>query len=204
MRILALACVAVTLSAASTQAWEMNGYLDFSRGRFSGVSISYDGRLSLAPSLTTVFDTGQAEVWSVATAPDGSIYLGTGNRGRLYRIDPTGQGTLIWTADQPEIFAVAVDPKGIVYAGTSPDGKVYRIENGKATEYFAPGAHYIWALAVAPDGALMVATGDEGKIFRVTTSNQGAAGQGSVYYETGQTHVTALAFDSQGRLTGGF
>ena len=34
-------------------------------------------------------------------------------------------------------------------------------------------------------------------------SNQGSAGQGSVYYETGQTHVTALAFDSQGRLLAG-
>ena len=184
--------------AASTQTWEMSGYLDFSRGRFSGVSISYDGRLSLGPSLTTVFESGQAEVWSVANAPDGSIYLGTGNRGRLFRVDAAGQGALVWTGDQPEIFAVAVDPKGVVYAGTSPDGKVYRIENGMATEYFAPGAHYIWALAVAPDGALMVATGDEGKIFRVT-----APGSGSVYYETGQTHVTALAFDAQGRLLAG-
>ena len=104
----------------------------------------------------------------------------------------------MWTSDQPEIFAVTVDPKGVVYAGSSPDGRVYRIENGKATEYFAPMTHYIWALAVAPDGALMVATGDEGKIFRVT-----AAGQGSVYYETGQSHVTSLAFDSQGRLLAG-
>jgi hypothetical protein len=184
--------------AASTQTWEMNGYPDFSRGRFAGLSISYDGKIALGPGLTTVFDSGQAEVWSVATAPDGSIYLGTGNRGRLYRVDAAGQGALVWTADQSEIFAVAVDSKGVVYAGTSPDGKVYRIENGKAAEYFSPNAHYIWALAVAPDGALMVATGDEGKIFRVT-----AQGQGSVYYETGQAHVTALAFDAQGRLLAG-
>jgi hypothetical protein len=184
--------------AASTQTWEMNGYPDFSRGRFSGLSISYDGKVSLGPALNTVFDSGQAEVWSVATAPDGSIYLGTGNRGRLYKVDAGGQGMLVWTADQPEIFAVTVDSKGVVYAGTSPDGKVYRIENGKAAEYFSPNAHYIWALAVAPDGALMVATGDEGKIFRVT-----AQGQGSVYYETGQAHVTALAFDGQGRLLAG-
>jgi hypothetical protein len=176
----------------------MNGYPDFSRGRFSGLSISYDGKLSLGPALTTVFDSGQAEVWSVAPAPDGSIYIGTGNRGRLFRVDASGAGSLVWTADQPEIFAVTVDSKGVVYAGSSPDGKVYRIENGKATEYFAPGEHYIWALAVAPDGALMVATGDEGKIFRVI-----AAGQGSVYYETGQAHVTALAFDAQGRLLAG-
>jgi hypothetical protein len=105
---------------------------------------------------------------------------------------------LVWTASEPEIFAVAVDAKGVVYAGTSPDGKVYRIENGKASDYFAPGARYIWALALGSDGALIVATGDQGKIFRVT-----GAGQGSVYYETGQAHVTSLAFDAQGRLLAG-
>jgi hypothetical protein len=193
-----VALAVVLLQASTTQIWEMNGYLDFARGRFSGISITYDGRVSLARALTTVFDTGQAEVWSVAAASDGSVYLGTGNRGRLFRVDAAGRNTLVWTSDQPEIFAVTVDSKGIVYAGTSPDGRVYRIENGKSTEYFAPGAHYIWALAVAPDGALMVATGDEGKIFRVT-----AAGQGSVYYETGQSHVTSVAFDAQGRLLAG-
>jgi hypothetical protein len=199
LRTCALACAAASMGlAASTQTWEMNGYPDFSRGRFSGLSISYDGKLTLGPALATVFDSGQAEVWSVATAPDGSIYLGTGNRGRLYKVDAGGQGSLVWTTDQPEIFAVTVDSKGVVYAGTSPDGKVYRIENGKTAEYFSPGAHYIWALAVAPDGALMVATGDEGKIFRVT-----AQGQGGVYYETGQSHVTALAFDAQGGLLAG-
>ncbi len=183
---------------ATTQTWEMNGYQDFLRGRLNGLSLTSEGRLLLGPRMTTLFDSGQAEVWSMAQAPDGSLYLGTGNRGRLFRIDPSGQSTLVWTADEPEIFAVAVDPKGVVYAATSPEGKVYRIENGKAAEYFAPGARYIWALAVAPDGALMAATGDQGKIFRVT-----APGQGGVYYETGQAHVTSLAFDSQGRLLAG-
>lgn len=188
----------VILHAATTQTWELNGYPDFVRGRFSGISITYDGRLSLARALTTVFDTGQAEVWAVAAAPDGSVYLGTGNRGRLFHVDAAGRSSLVWTSDQPEIFAVTVDPKGVVYAASSPDGRVYRIENGKASEYFAPQEHYIWALAVAPDGTLMVATGDQGKIYRVT-----AAGQGSVYYDTGQSHVTALAFDAQGRLLAG-
>jgi hypothetical protein len=183
---------------ASTQTWEMSGYQDFSRGRINGLSLTSDGKLGPGPRLTTLFDSGQPDIWSVAQTPDGSLYLGTGNRGRLFRIDPSGKSSLVWTANEPEIFAVAADAKGVVYAATSPDGKVYRIENGKAAEYFAPGARYIWALAFAPDGALMVATGDQGKIFRVT-----APGQGSVYYETGQSHVTSLAFDSQGRLLAG-
>src|SRR5580698_2979068 len=186
---LALSCACF---GATTQTWELGGYQDFLRGRLNGLSLSSDGKLLLGPRMTTLFDSSQTDIWSVAQASDGSFYVGTGNRGRLFRIDPSGQSTLVWTAAEPEIFAVAVDPKGGVYAASSPDGKVYRIEGGKATEYFAPGARYIWALAVAPDGALMVGTGDQGKIFRVT-----APGQGDVYYETGQSHVTSLAFDSQ-------
>ncbi|HML16639.1 MAG TPA: hypothetical protein VK419_06420 [Bryobacteraceae bacterium] len=184
--------------AATTTTWEMTGSQDFLRGRLNGLSLTRDGRLVVGPKMETVFSSDQPEIWSVAQAPDGSLYLGTGNRGRLYRVDPSGKSELVWSADQPEIFAVAVDSKGVAYAGTSPDGKVYRIENGKAAEYFSPGAKYIWALKVAPDGSLFVATGDQGKIFRVTPE-----GRGEVYYDTGQTHVTCLAFDREGRLLAG-
>jgi hypothetical protein len=196
------AAIAATLAACAfasgTQAWEMSSYSDFVRGRFDGISLSRDGRLSLAPKMETVFTSDQPVIWSVAEAPDGTLYAGTGHRGRVYRIDRAGKGSLLWTAEQPEVFAVAVDRGGAVYAGTSPDGKVYRIENGKATEYFAPKTRYIWSLAAGPDGALYVGTGDQGKVFRVT-----GAGRGELYYDTGQSHITGLAVDSEGRVLAG-
>lgn len=193
-----LAVLAPALFPSGTATWEMNSYGDFVRGRFTGISLSREGRLSLAPKLDTVFTSDQAVIWSVAQGPDGALYAATGHRGRVYRIDGTGKSSLLWAAEQPEIFAIAVDRSGAVYAGTSPDGKVYRLENGKATEYFAPKARYIWSLAVASDGALYVGTGDQGKIFRVT-----GPGTGEVWYETGQSHVTGLAVDSEKRLLAG-
>ncbi|HTB10351.1 MAG TPA: hypothetical protein VK752_02200 [Bryobacteraceae bacterium] len=198
MKWASLLLTVATSFAATTTTWEMTGYQDFLRGRISGLSLTRDGRLTLGSKLDTLFDSGQPEIWSVAQAPDGSLYLGTGHRGRLYKLDAAGKPTLVWTSDQSEIFAVTVDSKGVVYAGTSPDGKVYRIENGSATEYFSPGARYIWALKAAPDGSLFVGTGDQGKIFRVTS-----AGEGSVYYETGQSHVTCLELDSKNALLAG-
>jgi hypothetical protein len=183
---------------AATKTWEMNGYQDFLRGRLSGVSITAEGRLVLAPALDTLHTSDQPEIWSIARAPNGTLYLGTGDQGRVYSVDTQGRATLVWTANEPEIFAVAVDARGIVYAGTSPNGKVYRIENGREAEYFDPGSAYIWGLLVAPNGDLYVATGDQGKIFRVT-----GQGRGELYYETGQAHVTALALDTQGRLLAG-
>lgn len=189
---------AFPLGAATTATWEMNTYQDFLKGRFEGVSLDRDGRLTLAPKLETVFNSGQPTIWSIARGPDGSIYAGTGHRGRVYQITASGASNLIWTADQPEVFAVAVDPAGVLYAATSPDGKVYRIENGKATEFFAPQAKYIWSLAFAKDGTLFVGAGNPGNIYRVDK-----AGKSETYYETGQSHVTALAFDAKGNLLAG-
>lgn len=195
---LLMAAMAATASAATTTTWEMNSYNDFLRGRFSNVSLSRSGRLSLAPKLETLFASEQPEIWSISRGPDGSLYLGTGHRGRVYRVDPDGRGALLWTAEQPEVFALAVDARGVLYAGTSPNGRVYRIENGKAAEFFNPESRYIWSLQFASDGSLFVGTGDRGKIFRVQPD-----GRGEVYYESGQTHITALAMDGQGRLLAG-
>lgn len=193
-----LALLAPSVFPSGTVAWEMNSYSDFVRGRFEGISLSREGRLSLAPKLDTVFTSDQPVIWAVAQGADGTLYAATGHRGRIYKIDSAGKSSLLWTADQPEIFALAIDRAGVLYAGTSPDGKVYRIENGQAAEYFAPKTRYIWSLALGGDGALFVGTGDGGKIFRVT-----AAGKGEVYYETGQSHITGLAVDQQGRLLAG-
>jgi sugar lactone lactonase YvrE len=197
-KILLAAALCARAWSSGTTAWELNTYQDFIRGRFEGVSLSRDGQLTLAPKIETVFSSDQPVIWSVAQAPDGGLYVATGHRGRIYKIDRAGKSSLLWTAEQPEIFSLAIDAKGVLYAGTSPDGKVYRIENGKATEYFAPKSKYIWSLATAPDGALFVGTGDQGRIYRVD-----AAGKGELYYDTGQAHITGLAVDAQGRLLAG-
>jgi hypothetical protein len=184
------------LRASSPAAWEMNTYQDFIKGRFTGLSLSRDGRMMLAPKLETVLASDQPVVWSVARAPDGSIFAATGHRGRLFRITPDGKSSIFWTAEQPEIFAVAVSGNAVL-AATSPDGKIFRVEAGKALEYFAPKARYIWSLAVDSSGTIY-AGADEGRIFRIT-----GPGQGEVWYETGQSHVTSLAVDPQGRLLAG-
>jgi sugar lactone lactonase YvrE len=196
-RLIAAILAAAGAHAAGTATWEMNTYNDFLRGRFSGVALSRDGRLQLAPKLEPVFSSDQPVIWTVVEDREGNLYLGTGHRGRVWRVDRSGKAEVVWAADEPEVFALALDSKGILYAATSPNGKVYRIEKGKASEYFSPQATYIWSLAVARDGTLYVGTGDDGKVWRVT------AGGGELYYETGQSHVTCLAFDAQGRLLAG-
>jgi hypothetical protein len=197
-RLIILCSFVLALRAATTTTWEMSTYQDFIKGRFNGVSLDRDGRLTLAPKLESVFASGQAVIWSVAKAPDGSIYAGTGHRGRVYRIAPNGTSTLVWTADQPEVFAAAVDNAGTLYVATSPDGRIYRMEGDKAIEVFNPKSKYIWSLAFANDGTLYAGTGDPANVYAIDK-----AGNGWLYYSTGQGHVTSLAIDSQGRLLAG-
>jgi hypothetical protein len=190
--------VVSSLQGASTQVWEMNTYQDFIKGRFSGVALSRDGRLRLAPRLDSIFGGDEPAVWAVARARDGALYVGTGHKGRIYRIDASGKADLLWTADEPEVFAIVLDSQDRLYAATSPNGKVFLVEKGKATEYYAAGATYIWSLAFGKDGALYAGTGEDGKIHRIES-----AGKGGVYYETGQSHVTSLAVDAEGRVLAG-
>jgi hypothetical protein len=176
----------------------MSSFSDFIKGKFDGVSLGRDGRLSLAPKLDTFFTSEQPVIWSVVAGPDGALYAATGHRGRIFRIGAAGEPRLVWTADRPEVFAMAIDRNGILYAASSPDGKIYRIENGKATEYFDPKTKYIWTLALAPDGTLYAGASDGGRIFRIT-----AAGKGEEYYATGQGNVTGLMIDPKGNLLAG-
>ena len=193
------------LPAATSQVWETTEYAQFVAGKLENLSVQPDGSLVIAPALDTVFSSDQPLIWSVAAGPEGSLFVGTGHQGNVYRISPKGKSTLLWSAPEIEVFALAVASDGAVFAGTSPNGKVYRIDKkGQHEVYFDPEQTYIWSLAFAqalekdktPD--LFVGTGDKGKIYRVT-----GRGKGELYYESGQRHVVSLALDAQGRLLAG-
>ncbi len=196
---LAAALLALPLAGAGTAVWEMSTWKDFLGGVFQNVSLSREGRLALGPELQTVFASEQPLLWAMARGTDGSIYLGAGHRGRVFRVDRNGKSSLLWTAPEPEVFALVAAPDGSLYAGTSPDGKIYKITaSGQASEFFHPQSKYIWSLVVGRDGALYAGTGERGRIFRID-----ASGKGELYYDTRQGHVTSLALDGSGALLAG-
>jgi hypothetical protein len=199
------------LHAASTKVWEISEFKDFAPGKFENLSLTYDGRLTLGPSIKALYASDQPVIWDTAVGPDGSIFVATGHQGHLYKIDSKGESKLFWDAPEIEIFSIAIDSNGDVYAGTSPKGKIYRITpQGEAAEFFDPQETYIWSLEFSPpkagndrskfggSEALFAGSGENGKIFRIEPS-----GQGEVYFDTEQRHVMSLAFDPQGRLLAG-
>ena len=186
-------------SASGPVFWRVNTRAEIEKGEARGVAIADNGALTLAAQFAEVFDTKQAYVWSAVADARGNIYLGTGHEGRVFKVDATGKGALLYKTAELDVMALAVDAQGNVYAGTSPDGKVYRITpGGEAKVFFEPKAKYIWALTFDAQGRLYVGTGDKGVIYRVSTD-----GKGEPFVNTTQTNITALRVDAAGNLLAG-
>ncbi|MBV8808493.1 MAG: hypothetical protein JO033_07445 [Acidobacteriaceae bacterium] len=196
--VFALMAMAGSLSGATSTAWEVAGVGEFLKGRLSGLSLSADGILQPGPSIRWDAALNQPAGWSIAAGPDGAVYAGSGHQGKIFRITSEGKSSVIWTAPQSEIFAIAFDRSGALWAGSSPSGSVYRMEAGAMKEVWHAPTHYIWALEPCASGGMYVATGEPGRIYEVQPS-----GQVTLFYDTGQTNVTALAVGPNGHLYAG-
>ena len=185
-----------------TSIWSIDSRADVLKGDSRGVSIDSNGTISIAPRLTRVFETGQPFIWSSVIDANGSVYLGTGSEGRIFKVTSAGVGSLFTDLAELNVSALALGRNGELYAATSPDGKVYRIDvDGKADVYFEPKEKYIWSLAVMSDGSLAVGTGESGKIFRVRAA--GALPASALMFDTSETHIISLATDQTGNLFAG-
>ena len=200
MRLALLLSTILCVYAVDTKTWEQASMEDFDQGTLRHLSLSSDGRLTVAPRVREVYDSSLAVLWSVARDSKGTIYAGGGSlggsRAKLFSIDPQGRGKLLAELDGIAVQAIAIDRQDRVYAATSPDGKVYRIDStGKAEVFYDPKTKYIWALAFAKNGDLYVATGDRGEIHRVTP-----AGAGSVFFRTEEAHARSMTVDAMDNL----
>jgi hypothetical protein len=201
---LAVAALAVaTLSfGGETRSWTQSSYPEFQKGNLKNLSIRSDGRLTLAPRKTEIYDSAAAYLWTLAQDSQGNIYTAGGPGAKLFRIPPNSKGEKIAEFDALEIHAIAVAPpakddsKDRVYVATAPDGKVWRVSaNGKTEEFYDPKQKYIWAMLCDPAGNLYIATGDQGEVHKVTPE-----GKGSVFFKTDETHARSMALDREGNL----
>ncbi|MCB1024270.1 MAG: hypothetical protein KDB79_07765, partial [Acidobacteria bacterium] len=199
--ILCLMCASAGL-AGEPSIWSINSREDVLKGDARGVSINDNGSITLAPKLSEVFNTEQSYIWATAIDSAGNKYLGTGGDGKVFRVDPSGKGSLFYDSAEINVSALAIADDGSIFAATSPDGKVYKISpTGAASVYFEPKEKYIWSLAVMKDGSLAVGTGETGKIYRVRSAN--ASPSASLLYDTSETHIISLATDRSGNLYAG-
>jgi ligand-binding sensor domain-containing protein len=193
---LILAAALATLHASSARFFHATSQADFLKGDVQNLSVDNRGRLELGPAAELIYETAAPFVWSVFPGSDGSLFVGTGNEGRVIRIDAQGKGASFVDTAELEVHALAPAPGGGLFVGTSPDGKIYKVDrDGTATTFFEPDEKYIWALAVDARGNLYAATGEKGVIYKIAPDGKGAR-----FYQAKATHAIALAFDRAGNL----
>jgi len=182
--------------ASSPKFFQANTQIDFLRGDVENLSIDVNGQLVLGPATELVYETAAPFLWSMLAGPDDSLFVGSGNEGKVFRIDRQGRGSVFFDSAELEVHALAPAPDGGLYVGTSPDGKIYKVDRtGAATTFFDPDDKYIWALAVDAKGNVYAGTGEKGIIYKIAPD-----GKGTTFYKASATHVTALAFDNAGNL----
>jgi outer membrane protein assembly factor BamB len=197
--LLGCAAVAVAVGASSPSFWQTATEADFLRGEVENLAIDPFGRLTLGPTASPVYEASAPFLWATVTAPDGTIYVGSGNEGQVYAIDAGGRGRVFFDSDELEVHALALVPGGGLYVATSPNGRIYKVDaSGKPAVFFDPPDGYIWSLAVDRAGTVYAGTGDKGTIYKI-----GPDGKGAVFYQTKATHAMTLALDRDGRLLAG-
>ncbi|MFN2441935.1 MAG: hypothetical protein ABR517_04550 [Thermoanaerobaculia bacterium] len=204
-RLLAAACVCailmiapVGLHAAKTEYWTLATADQFLSGEIDGMAVSSRGQLRPGPAISRLASFDDPFVLSQTSTPAGVSFFGTGNEGRVYRLDGTRLEP-IFTASEPEIYAVAFR-QGRLLVGSSPHGKIYSVDpaSGASEIFFDPEEAYIWAIEPLEDGTVVVGTGVEGRLWKIDRDRKGV-----VLFDSPETHIRSLAHRGKRLLAGG-
>jgi hypothetical protein len=79
-----------------------------------------------------VWNNSHALVYAIAFDGEGHALLGTGNSGRVYRLDSDVLSTILLDLPPTQVTGFTAGPEGALYAVTGNIGKVYRIGPGLA------------------------------------------------------------------------
>ncbi len=205
----ALVAAALMLPAGPARAvspvlWTTETYDDFDKGKPEGAAVAGTGELLLAPALRSVRvppldSSGDPFLWSAALDSKGTLYVGGGSGGRVYRVLKGAQGALYYETGDLAVYALAVDQADVLYAATGPQGKIVRITGeAKGEVYYQPEDRYIWDLVAGPKGEIYAATGERGIIYKIT-----GKGKAETFYDSEEFHVVSLALDGAGNLLAG-
>ena len=109
-------------------------------------------------SSSVFFDPQSKYIWDLEQDAQGRLYVATGDRGEIFRVEPDGKSTLFFKSDEAHIRSLAIDAKGNLIAGSDGSGLVYRISpTGEAFVLYSAPKKEITALAIDPQGNIYAA-----------------------------------------------
>jgi hypothetical protein len=111
-----------------------------------------------AYSASVFFDPKTKYIWSLALDKQGRLFIGTGDRGEIFRVETDGRGAVFFKSDDAQIRAMQFDKSGNLIAGTDGSGLVYRISpSGEAFALYSAPKKEIAALAIDDQGNIYAA-----------------------------------------------
>src|SRR5687767_13787795 len=92
----AAALTLTSLHASTPKFFQAQTQADFLRGDVENLAIDVNGQLVLGPATELVYETAAPFLWSMLAAGDGSLFVGTGNEVKVFRIDSQGRGSVFF------------------------------------------------------------------------------------------------------------
>jgi outer membrane protein assembly factor BamB len=117
-------------------------------------------QVALDPDYTSsvYFDPKTKYIWALALDNDGRLYVATGDRGEIFRVNRDGTSSLFFKSDEAHIRTIAFDPRGNLIAGSDGSGLIYRIApNGEGFVLYSAPKKEITALAIDAQGNIFAA-----------------------------------------------
>jgi hypothetical protein len=97
-------------------------------------------------------------IWALALDSEGRLYIATGDRGEVFRVERNGHGSVFFKSDEAHIRSLAFDPQGNLIAGSDRSGLIYRIApGGEAFVLYSAPKKEITSLAVDRAGNIYAA-----------------------------------------------
>jgi len=163
-------------TAVVTVKWSVDTYRDFNAGEAKNAFITSLGEVR--PGWKTHRTKVEVDaVWAAIRAADGTVYLGTDDDGRVYRVKGKTVSKFAQIKDAVAIVSL-VQAKGSVYAGTMPGGEIWKVDprTGKSNKVVKlKGAETVWSMTMGRGGKYLYAgTGPSGKLFRVDIKTRAA------------------------------
>ena len=112
----AVVCAGVAVRAALPTFWRVSTESEFLEGDIENVSVDAYGRLTLGPAATPLYESSAPFLWTRAIAPDGSVFVGSGNEGQVYRVDVADNTARQFATTAERCLGSVVDADGNLYA----------------------------------------------------------------------------------------
>ncbi|MBI3462358.1 MAG: hypothetical protein HY000_04765, partial [Planctomycetes bacterium] len=157
------------------------------------VEIESDGKVR------SLWKDDQVQALSLVALADGSLLVGTGPEGAIYKLTPDGQRSEFFNTQALYVWDLVLDSAGNLFAATGPKGQVFKIDSsGEGKVFYETKQQHVLALALDQDGNLICGTDGAGLVLSVDTD-----GKGRVRYDAAEGEVRSLCVGANGVVYAG-